>query len=482
MVLKNKKGDIINLRGTNLGSWLSMEAWIGPLGKAALGRSNWVVNRAADHQSIKIDLVSPTVFDEIVLEYKANIPDNAAYLVQVSADGAKWDTVRKSAVQLNRNVYSLDAKLLRYIKIDNQNKAGIKGGEDSLKGIAEIYAYMDDDFSVRNAMIERFGEKQTDQLFDDYQKIWITTDDLNRIARMGMNMVRVPVYWMELMDNRGEMKRNAFSQLDWITRECSKRNMYIIIDLHGAPGGLDAYITSGQAVTNDIWQQEKWQSWTIRLWEAVAMHFKGNPAVAAYDLLNEPVSNNKDFPTRTLYDRLYKAVRAKDPDHLISMGAFNIFDFIGSPVSNGWTNVIYQAHYYNTDISNKSSQEGFMQVALKDMETHQQQWNVPVYAGEYNFWQYTDIWQKWMEGLNRLNASWSNWTYKNRVKEPANWGFYQINASPIPDMSFDSIATIREKWSKFSTGNFKANDAFIAVVNSQTRVPAVDNSPKNTHP
>lgn len=474
-VLRNKqgRGEIVNLKGTNFGSWLSMEAWIGPLGKAALNRKRWSVSSSEQKHGltkiidgdphttwneksnwIVIDLGENKVFDELAILSGNHSGD----LVQVSADNIKWDSIGKCSYVNGKTTIALDAKSYRYIKLQ------AKGPEKKLSDISEIYAYMDDDFTVRNAMLERFGQDMTDKLFDYYQKLWITDKDIDKVSGMGMNLVRVPVYWMELMDNRGVMKPGAFKQLDWVINACRKRKIYVIIDLHGAPGGLDGYITGGQAFTNELWNQDKWRLWTVNIWKAIAAHYKGNATVAAYDLLNEPVSNNLEYPTKKVYDFLYHAVRSVDPDHLISMGAFYNFDFLGSPASNGWTNVIYQAHYYNTNIKDKASQDGFLDFAIKDMTSHQRDWKVPVYAGEYCFWQYLDNWEKWMKGLNAINASWSNWCYKNRVAEPANWSFFQVNNSPVPDMSFDSVAAIKAKWKKFVTSNFKENTKLINVV------------------
>lgn len=482
------KGQVLNLRGTNLGSWLSMEAWIGPLGKAITERRNWKVDvtnsgsRQRDialvdgdlrstgtvlkeAEIIEIDLGMPTVFDELVIS--SATADHSSDRLLVSEDKLKWDTVKKSEYLNGQTKFVLDAKARRYIVLKNKEEG------QKIGAIAELYTYMDDDFSVRNSMISRFGARKTDELFDVYQQLWITTADLDNIRQMGMNMVRVPVYWMELMDNAGAIKKGAFRQMDWVISECRKRGMYVIIDLHGAPGGLDGYITSGQAFTNEIWNDPKWRSWTEKIWVAIAKRYKGNPTVAAYDLMNEPVSNNKAYPTKKLYDQLYHAVRAVDADHIIAMGAFYNFDFLGSPAANKWENVLYQAHYYNTDIDNKDSQEGFMKFALQDMASHQKDWNVPVYAGEYNFWQYLDIWKQWMQGLNAINASWSNWTYKNRVSQPASWGFYQVNENAVPDMSFDSAAEIKGKWLKFTTPNFKVNAELINTVKEMTPEPAV---------
>jgi endoglucanase len=103
------------------------------------------------------------------------------------------------------------------------------------------------------------------------------------------------------------------------------------------------------------------------------------------------------------------------------------------------------------------------------MDSHRISWNVPVYAGEYNFWLFMDVWQKWMTGLNSHNMSWSNWTYKNRTTGN-NWGFYQGNTNPVPDINNDSSATITLKWSKFGTANFTPNTTLINTVKPFTTV------------
>jgi len=49
----------------------------------------------------------------------------------------------------------------------------------------------------------------------------------------------------------------------------------------------------------------------------------------------------------SMYDRMYKAIRPLDPDHLIVMeGAFGNWnwDMLPNPSTFGWTNVMYEMH------------------------------------------------------------------------------------------------------------------------------------------
>ncbi len=499
-VLRNNSGtgDTINLRGTNLGSWLSMEYWMGPVGKGSLNRSQWVGTgsttqngtnpqnvfdrnlgtRWSNGQKQKpngsqyfiVDMQDTVLFNRVSFEagdFTNEYPDS--YDIEVSNDGSTWELVASGAgepggsfVQLP-NIYSK-----RYVKITQT------GRSNQNWSIAEFNLYMEDDFRVRNSLILRFGEDGMDSLLDYFQNAWITETDLDTIQAMGMNMVRVPFFWMEIMYNDGTIKPHGFDQLDWVISECAERNMYVILDLHGAPGGLNGFITSGQAVTNDLWTDPVAQQRTIDIWKALAARYKDNPTVAGYDLMNEPLSSDQQtYPIHGFYDVLYDEVRAIDPDHLIIIGAFPGFNQVVDPAYYGWTNVMYQVHHYNEDKTNYASQNGFIEAVHRDVATHMYKWNVPVYAGEFNFWDFPDLWEKYITGLNYMNVSWSNWAYKvKRIDQPKeNWGYYDSIPLPIPDIHYDSFDSIAYKWSQFTTDNARENTELKSIIRPLTDVP-----------
>ncbi|WP_162927002.1 cellulase family glycosylhydrolase [Flavobacterium psychrotrophum] len=489
-------GDVINLRGTNLGSWLSMEYWMAPLGTGAANRSQWVAGATSTYpgtnvesvfdndpatrwasglaqlpdgsQYFIVDMARPTLFNRVSFEAADFTGDYArGYKIEVSDNALTWEVVTTGTGNV-QNIYVQlpNIYLKRYVKITQTGTSN-----SNFWSIAEFNVFMEDDFSVRNALYDRFGVVGADAALDSFQNAWITATDLDNIKNMGMNMVRVPFYWMEVMNNDGTIKSNGFTQLDWVVSECSSRGMYVILDLHGAPGGINGFITSGQAVINNYWTDTNAQQMTINLWKSIATRYKDNPAVAAYDLLNEPLSSNQTlYPIHAFYNTLYQEVRAIDADHTISIGAFPTFDFVVPPSTYGWTNVLYQVHNYNEDKTNHASQNGFIDAILLDVANHQHNWNVPVFAGEFNFWNFPDLWQKYLRGLNALNASWSNWSYKTkRTDSPVeNWGYYQENTSPSPGLQYDSQATIQSKWSVFTTPNFVPNTTLINTVSAYT--------------
>lgn len=332
-----------------------------------------------------------------------------------------------------------------------------------------------DEYTIRRTLINRFGESGAQTLINGYQDAWIQASDLDNIKNMGMNVVRVPLYWEDFMYTNGTMKPDSvtFRKLDWLITEAGNRNLYVILDLHGAPGAACPWHSCGQENSNQMWTNATYQNWTVQIWERLATRYNNNPTVAAYDLLNEPlvtmrtgenaaqIKQKMDF-----FHRLYQAVRAKDQNHIIIIAAF--FDWFAAspPSANGWTNVVYQTHHYQfTDYNNWNLTNSEIDRWLREMALYQKNWNVPVYAGEFSFGQ-NDLYEKWLNGLNGLNASWTNWSYK--VKDGGNWGYYVNNSNPAPNLTSDSAATITAKWNKFTTANFTPNTTFQNLVKKYT--------------
>ena len=93
--------------------------------------------------------------------------------------------------------------------------------------------------------------------------------------------------------------------MDWLVTNAWQRGIYTILDFHGIPGCQSTSQDTGQINQNTYWTSTANQTQTSLIWSNVAAHFKGNPAVAGYDLLNEPYG----APTRSslwvAYNSLY---------------------------------------------------------------------------------------------------------------------------------------------------------------------------------
>lgn len=494
-------GATVQLCGTNLGGWLLMEGWMAPLGKPALSRTGWVVTASvganpgyaidgdintrwttgvpqASGQWFKVDMAATKTFDQICLnpgQWTSEEPVN--YKVEVSNDGSYWWTVSTVVEETPTTRLTLilsDATTARYILIT------LTGSSSNAWTIAELNVNMTDEYNAHTVLYNRFGVTSTDNMYENYRATWLTTSDLDNIHNMGMNLVRVPIYWQVLMNSDGTWKSSAWTKLDWLVTNCASRNIYVLLDFHGAPGGSAPWASCGQAGPNPngLWTSTANQDRTVAIWQGIATHFKDNPTVAAYGLLNEPVLGFPESPAQKtqkydFYNRIYNAVRAIDPDHICIMEEFAGLSSAYPPSQYGWTNVVYEKHYY--DMGNRLdwfAQNTLITNAINELNYYQGQWNIPFFVGEYSLYFFNDLWGKWMSGLNSINVGWTNWTYKVRgtitTSGGGNWGFYNSNTNDVPDINNDSAATIESKWSMFSTNYFQTNTDLINVVSQYT--------------
>lgn len=378
-------------------------------------------------------------------------------------------TVTYAAAKGSTNFLKVNGQVLKnnsgkgsVVQLKGTNLGGLMLQEDWMSPLGAI-----DEYTARTTLINRFGVAATDSLVSSYEDIWTTTADFNNIKSYGMNMVRLPIYWENVMDRNGNMKSDAWTKIDWIVNQCASRDIYVMLDLHGLPGGNNGW-QSGGRIANELWTNSTYQTWTVNLWKAMAAHYKGNATVCGYDLMNEPVSNSATITNSVFYNTLYQAVRAVDPDHTIFIEAFYDFDDVVSPSTYGWTNVVYETHHYDMGNSGDGEKQlAFAYSQLEILSKYKSLWNVPVYAGEYSFYDFNNVWDTWLSGLNTMGISWTNWSYKVDGNM-GNWGFFTNNTNPSPDLNNDSQATILSKWSKFTTINFVPNTTFQNLIKKYT--------------
>lgn len=296
---------------------------------------------------------------------------------------------------------------------------------------------------IYDILLSRFSEKEVAELITTYQKNWITEYDLDYLMDIGVNCVRVPFWYRNLMDDN-------FERLDWITEQCSKRGIYVILDLHGAPGFQNAAHHCGANNNCKLFDKteegETYRKATEDLWIKIAEHFKDNPAIAGYDLLNEPYC---DMPLdaeaynniNSMYDRLYKAVRKTDTSTVLIMEGIWRLNKLPNPADMGWENVMYETHFY--DYSAAAISEN-----INHLKTYSSLYNVPVYVGEFESGEYEGY---AIKGYYKAGASLTTWTYKG-IGNQKQW-FLRCNESYSlsANIELDSFETILKKWGKAIT-------------------------------
>ncbi len=335
------------------------------------------------------------------------------------------------------------------------------------------------DFELRRLLVKRFGAPVAEGLIGAYEDAWITARDLDNIKALGLNAVRLTLAYDTLLNEDGSWRDDAFKRIDWLVQNAWDRGIYTILDFHAfLPPAADQ---DGSA--SGYWNNAAQQGETIQIWTHLAEHFRGNPAVAMYDLLNEPTNSapkGKPEPKAAtvcaLYDRLYHAIRGMDPDHAIAMEGMWDWQSLRDPRFAGYQNVVYSFHWYHFGTKTLAETNTGTDADLRGAVKMRSLWLVPAFIGEFNLFGDAMAWKYALQAYDAAGLSWTEWTYKNKGGGTDSWGVYttiESKAPPIPNLTTDPAETIRAKWKMWSTGTggFALNPMLGPIFKSTQKQP-----------
>ena len=311
-----------------------------------------------------------------------------------------------------------------------------------------------DYLSLSRTFISRFGEEDTKQLWEEYRSNWWTDEDFENCAEMGINVIRLPFTYMNVdfaaitdLENAGQSY--DFSALDEFVEAAAEHGIYTILDLHGAYGSQNGQDHSGQifdtAEEVTFYENEQLISLTVKLWGALAEHFRTNSNVIGYDILNEPGEKAGLTEKRhwDCFDRIYDAIRATGDRHIVIFESCWGGANLPQPSEYGWETCIYSFHHYSGD--NISYEQFCESWDSKIAEIESWDFGVPLYMGEFTAYGKEARW--WDYALSLLNEHgwhWTSWTYKVwgsmawGVVNVPNDGAYKVN--PDDDEYEDILA------------------------------------------
>ena len=225
-----------------------------------------------------------------------------------------------------------------------------------------INGYPGAEHAVKRAMREAHGADKADLIFGEMRDHFVTDADLAFLKSLGSTVVRLPMNYRTFEDDARpfELIEEGFAQLERAVAMCARHGLYAILDLHAVQGWQNTDWHSDNASRNTLfWQHPHFQDRFVHLWTELARRFRGNPAVAAYNIMNEPVTNAPDgrfgsnayTPDWEVMNRVYRrtvtAIREVDPDHIIVLEGdlFSTrFDGLDAPFAE---NLVYSSHNYS---------------------------------------------------------------------------------------------------------------------------------------
>jgi hypothetical protein len=291
---------------------------------------------------------------------------------------------------------------------------------------------------IESLIEDLVGPDRAAQFWKSFRAAFVTEDDIARIRAEGMNHVRLPINSRVVMDEAGQLIESGFALIDSVINWCRKHDLWVVLDLHGAPGGQTGTNIDDSRGAPELFTDVRYRALTVKLWRALAQRYREETVVAAYDLLNEPLPNEHQHvhagALRDLYRKLTSAIREVDPNHMISYEGthwatnWDVFTEVWDP------NSILQFHKY-WSAPDRPSIQHYVDVG--------RELGLPIYmgeGGENNLdWTQTAF-QLYDDG----GISWTFWTWKKietltspcSVDAPPGWTEitdYAAGKGPKPD-------------------------------------------------
>lgn len=175
---------------------------------------------------------------------------------------------------------------------------------------------------IEALIVDLVGEESADDFWRRFRERWITQADIGAIAAAGMNHVRLPINARVVMGADGCLLDDGIALVDQLIEWCRTHGLWVILDLHGAPGGqTGTNIDDSPNGEPELFTNGLYRDLTIGLWRQLAERYREDETVAGYDLLNEPLPEPHCREHSALLARLYQdltaAIRDVDENHLI---------------------------------------------------------------------------------------------------------------------------------------------------------------------
>ncbi|MDO6474125.1 RICIN domain-containing protein [Alteromonas sp. 1_MG-2023] len=208
---------------------------------------------------------------------------------------------------------------------------------------------------------------------------------------LGFNSVRVPFNYNLFWWNN-QLRDNGFEYFDRLIEWCRKYDMYVLLDMHGAPGYQNPGDHADNVNSNASQPRDSVTFWdgnnvqiAATIWRHIANRYKDEPVVWGYDLINEPVpQDGREYELLPSFITMRNAIREVDNNHIIvAEGSWWGSDLSKIDWSNGDTQartginykwddkLVYQIHHYGPVADTKGR------------ENITNNLNIPLIIGEY---------------------------------------------------------------------------------------------------
>ncbi|WP_423735466.1 cellulase family glycosylhydrolase [Chitinophaga caseinilytica] len=322
-------------------------------------------------------------------------------------------------------------------------------------------------YRIRERIEALVGPARAAEFYDRWLANHTTAEDIMMLKKWGFNSVRLPMHFnlytlpaeKEPVQGQDTWLDKGFAMTDALLAWCKANEMYLILDLHAAPGGQgnDLNISDRDPAKPSLWESPENQRKTVALWRKLAERYKNEPWIGAYDIINEPnwgfsdpagdrngTKEKDNAPLRKLMMEITAAIREVDNKHIVIIegnGWGNNYNGVFPP----WdSNMVLSYHKY-WNFNDPSS--------IKHMLEAREKYNIPVWVGETG--ENSNVW--FTEAVRLLENHGIGWAW---------WPLKKIGINnPLEIVAPEGYAKILQYWADSSAPRPDAEQAWAALKN-----------------
>lgn len=296
---------------------------------------------------------------------------------------------------------------------------------------------------IRERITRLVGEEKTRAFYDLWLSNHTTRQDIEAMKAWGFNSVRLPMHYalftlpvdQEPVPGKNTWLEKGFTITDSLLQWCRDNQLWLILDLHAAPGGQgnDLNISDRDDTKPSLWDLKANRDKTVALWKELARRYANEPVIAAYDVINEPnwgfedpndkngLQEKGNVLLKELLVDITKAIREVDTNHIIIIegnGWGNNYNGMLPPWDK---NMVLSFHKY----WNYNNEE-----AIRHMLQMRDRYDIPVWLGETG--ENSNVWfTEAIRLLEQNNIGWAWWPLKkiginNPLEIPAGAEYQQL--------------------------------------------------------
>lgn len=264
---------------------------------------------------------------------------------------------------------------------------------------------------INEALCQLVGPEFVADFWRQFKDNYVTAEDIHFIKSCGANTIRLPFNYKLFTDEDYmglSSGQDGFRRIDDAVRWCRGEGLYLILDMHDCPAGQTGDNIDDSYGYPWLFESPGAQDLFCDIWRRIAAHYRDEPVILGYELMNEPIATYFDRDRfnpllEPLYRRAVSAIREVDRNHIVLLGGPQWNSTFDNFTDWGFDDkIMYTCHRYGGPASVPAIQ-GFVDFMQKT--------GLPMYMGEIGH--NTVEWQSdFCSAMKSVGIGYTFWPYK----------------------------------------------------------------------